>query len=63
MKEAPDCYECKHRRNVPGDAHSSCANDKAKVKGNEHGIKSGWFWWPRNFDPVWLVGCDGFEKA
>ena len=20
----PDCYECKYRRNVPGDAHSCC---------------------------------------
>lgn len=22
----PNCYECQHRREVPGDAHSSCAH-------------------------------------
>ena len=25
----PDCYKCKHRRNPPGTAHSSCAHPKA----------------------------------
>jgi hypothetical protein len=55
------CYKCKHRRNVPGDAHSTCANKNARVKGVEHGVKSGWFMWPFNFDPVWLISCDGFE--
>jgi hypothetical protein len=30
------------------------------VKGNEHGIKNGWFCWPFNFDPVWLEACNGF---
>ncbi len=30
------------------------------VVGNEHGIKSGWFNHPFNFDPTWLVSCDGF---
>ncbi len=33
-----------------------------KVKGNAHGIRSGWFMWPINFDPVWLEECDGFEE-
>ena len=31
------------------------------IKGNQHGINSGWFNWPINFDPVWLESCDGFE--
>jgi hypothetical protein len=31
------------------------------VKGDPHGIKNGWFNWPWNFDPAWLVSCDGFE--
>lgn len=25
-----NCYECQHRRNIPGDAHSSCAHPKVK---------------------------------
>ena len=35
---------------------------KLNVKGNAHGIKSGWFMWPVNFDPIWLENCDGFKK-
>lgn len=31
------------------------------VKGNERGIRNGWFMHPFNFDPVWLEECDGFE--
>lgn len=31
------------------------------IKGNTHGIKSGWFIWPLDFDPVWLENCDGFK--
>jgi hypothetical protein len=26
MKGAPNCYECKHRRDLPGDSHSACAH-------------------------------------
>jgi len=84
--DKPNCYECKWRRCVPGDAHSRCANpgikltgvgkimaemyggkdeydpnaQPVKVTGNEHGIRMGWFFWPVNFDPTWLVSCDGF---
>lgn len=31
------------------------------VKGNQHGIASGWFMHPLNYDPVWLEECTGFE--
>lgn len=31
------------------------------VEGDPHGIAEGWFNWPWNFDPAWLVSCDGFE--
>ena len=37
------------------------ADTGLNIKGNAHGIKSGWFNWPYNFDPVWLDSCDGFE--
>ena len=60
-KKKPNCYKCVHRRAIPGDAHSRCNNVKAKVEGNRHGIRSGWFRWPFNFDPVWLISCDGFS--
>ena len=35
---------------------------KLNIDAEEHGIKSGWFNWPWNFDPIWLKNCDGFEK-
>ena len=56
------CYECKYRGNVPGDAHSCCNNVSAFVVGDDHGIQNGWFFYPFNFDPVWLRYCDSFEE-
>lgn len=35
---------------------------KLNIRSNPHGIRSGWFMWPVNFDPVWLENCDGFKK-
>lgn len=61
MSGAPDCYKCVHRREIPGDRHSRCLNHSAHVTGRLHGIRNGWFWWPINFDPLWLVSCDGFK--
>lgn len=28
MPDKPNCYECKWRRNLPGDAHSRCAHPR-----------------------------------
>jgi len=58
----PNCYKCAHKRSVPGDCHSACANTAASVTGDPHGIRSGWFFWPLNFDPVWLTSCNGFSE-
>ena len=74
-----NCYKCKYRGNVPGDAHSCCQYpgnktgmfdyfenenkknaQKLNIKAELHGIKNGWFFWPVNFDPVWLISCNGF---
>jgi len=57
----PDCYECAHRRDIPGDCHIQCANKSADVTGNPVGIRHGWFEWPFNFDPTWLSSCNGFQ--
>lgn len=35
---------------------------KLGVEGNAHGIRKGWFAWPVNFDPVWLLSCNGFVE-
>jgi len=63
MESKPDCYKCSHRRDVVGSAHSRCNNHAAKVQGSPHGIRNGWFLWPLNFDPTWLVSCDGFSTS
>lgn len=56
-----NCYKCAHKREVPGSAHSRCNNPKAKVIGHPRGVRSGWFGWPFNFDPTWLLDCNGFS--
>ena len=62
----PDCYECKHRRGLVGDAHSRCSIGKSAkelgIKGHAVGINGGWFCWPMNYDPTWLLACNGFES-
>ena len=37
------------------------AGRQLNIRGSEHGIRSGWFMWPANFDPCWLENCDGFK--
>ena len=53
------CYQCQHRRTIPGDCHTQCAFDWSKDKsnvpsGDTHAIRSGWWFFPWNFDPVWM---------
>ena len=31
------------------------------ITAKRHGIASGWFNWPWDFDPTWLTTCTGFE--
>ncbi len=64
MKDKPDCYKCEFQGEVAGSCHSSCHHSAAaqelNIKGHEIGVRKGWFMWPANFDPVWLINCDGF---
>jgi len=36
------------------------AAQKLNIQGHPLGVRRGWFAWPANFDPNWLVNCDGF---
>ena len=59
-----ECYECKHRRTIPGDAHTKCSNPDPEMTGREHGKIKGWFCYPLNFDPCWKTkDCSNFETA
>ncbi len=58
-----DCYKCRHRREVPGNAYIQCVKPDANMTGDKHGIKNGWFMYPLLFDPTWMTKkCDSFEK-
>ena len=58
----PICRECRHSRDLPGLRHISCDKRSAKVTGDSLGIRKGWFNHPHNFDPLFLITCDGFEE-
>lgn len=72
-KPKKTCHQCIHRRSVPGDSHSMCSFSWEQSKhfppeGNPHGIKKGWWMFPFNYDPIWMMGeCkefnDGREKV
>lgn len=34
-----------------------------ELRYDDHGARNGWFFWPFNFDPVWLDECGGFTPA
>jgi len=41
---------------------SLSGNNPIGVVGDQHGIKNGWFNFPYNYDPVWLIKCQGFRE-
>lgn len=58
------CYKCTFRGTIPGNCHSRCTHPtpfNINVTGNKYGMEQGWFFYPFNFDPTWLITCDGFE--
>ena len=58
-----ECHFCKHKRRLPGDAHSQCTNPDPLMTGVPHGVMSGWFFYPWNFDPIWKERlCNNFER-
>ena len=56
------CYKCKHKRSVPGNAHIRCANPSETMMGDKYGQSQGWWYYPALFDPTWnLTICDHFD--
>jgi hypothetical protein len=61
-KHVKECHDCIHRREIPGDAHYRCAKPDPEMTGHSHGIRSGWFAYPINFDPTWKTkACANHE--
>lgn len=46
-----------------GRAPSLLVPSAGLVEGHPTGISRGWFQWPLNFDPVWLVRCAFYTPA
>ena len=56
------CYSCKNKHNIPGDCHIGCSKPDPNMTGNPHGISNGWFFYPFNFDPIWMTKkCSNYE--
>ncbi len=63
MKLETNCYKCKYKQTVPGNAHIMCTKPDPKMTGDPHGIRNGWFIYPVLFDPIWRTKeCDNFEE-
>lgn len=58
----PNCSLCVHMQRIADDCHISCAARNITVKGDPIGVRKGWFVWPFNFDPTWLLECDGYTE-
>lgn len=57
-----ECYDCEHRRSVPGNCHIECVKPDPEMTGNQHGIRNGWFIYPSLFDPTWKTKfCSNYQ--
>ena len=62
-----DCYVCQYREVViPGNTQVRCNNQRSSgqlgIVGIRTGRELGEFNWPHQFEPVWLVQCNGFKE-
>lgn len=47
---------------IAGGSARTDAPAPLNIEASAESIKAGWFAWPINFDPVWLVRCDGYQE-
>jgi len=53
------CYKCGYKGSISGNAHIQCNFDWDKSgnstpKGSLYGIQRGWYFFPLNYDPIWM---------
>lgn len=64
LKITTECHSCKFKKEVPGNSHIQCVKPDLNMRGNQFGIKKGWFVYPLLFDPVWKEKeCSNFEVS
>lgn len=69
------CLNCKHKGKIKNSHHIKCCHpliEKEGFKGaalnlsvtvSYLGIVEGYCLWPYNYDPIWIVSCEGFEEV
>lgn len=66
--EHMECYHCKHKYNIPGDAHIGCKKYCAGNTFSQWGVSNGWvIIFPMLeiccYDPAWkMTFCEHFEE-
>lgn len=64
VNEKKSCYDCKHQTLVIGSCHTNCTKPDPDMTGDSYGRSQGWFFYPINFDPVWMTKeCANFESV
>ena len=59
-----NCFECLGKESIPGNCHIMCVTPDPDMRGDEHGIREGWFMYPLVFDPTWMTRkCKNFKSA
>lgn len=92
MEKKFNCWKCKYKGELSGDAHICCrhpenakilnqplaqmfgilasvgrtapftvTSPKLNIQLHPFGVKRGWANYPINFDPTWIMNCDGYE--
>lgn len=64
MLDEPQCYRCVFCIPIaPGDVRVKCANQTATAEAHEIARTDETFDWPRAFDPIYILKCDGFTDS
>ena len=58
------CDGCIHLRNLHKDkgVYRGCNNIHAHITSDTLEIPKTWFFWPMDFNPKWIISCDGFSN-
>lgn len=58
-----ECFNCVHKREWARDSHIYCEKPDIEMRGDEYGVRNGWFMYPFRFDPTWKTkSCNNFES-
>jgi hypothetical protein len=62
-----ECYSCKFKASVPGNAHIRCTKPSEAViaEADPYGMANGWFDYPSCFDPTWKgeKRCENYQST